>query len=72
LKKKRKTKCKKKRKNRKVEKKKNVILKKKKRKKEKRKKLERKIEECTVDYCCNPQYIVCGGTVIPPHHLEYC
>jgi hypothetical protein len=25
-----------------------------------------------VDYCCNPQWFRCGGTVIPPHHLEYC
>jgi hypothetical protein len=24
-----------------------------------------------VDYCCNPQWNVCGGKVIPPHHLEY-
>jgi hypothetical protein len=24
-----------------------------------------------VDYCCNPQWNVRGGTVIPPHHLEY-
>jgi hypothetical protein len=28
-------------------------------------------EESTVDCCCNPQCFVCGGTVIPPHHLEY-
>ena len=21
----------------------------------------------TVDYCCNPQCFVCGGTVNPPH-----
>jgi hypothetical protein len=24
-----------------------------------------------MDYCCNPQWNVCGGTVIPPLHLEY-
>jgi hypothetical protein len=24
-----------------------------------------------VDYCCNPQWNVCGGTVIPPYYLEY-
>jgi hypothetical protein len=58
---------KKKKKNRKVEKKfeKKIILKKKKGKVKKKK------EESIVDYCCNPQCFVCGGTVIPPHHLEY-
>ena len=25
----------------------------------------------TVDYCCNPQYFVYGGTVNPPHGLVY-
>jgi hypothetical protein len=46
-------------------------------KKKKRRKLgkndkmqEKKKEKCTVDYCCNPQYFVWGGTVIPPHHLD--
>jgi hypothetical protein len=24
-----------------------------------------------VNYYCNPQYFVCGETVIPPHGLEY-
>jgi hypothetical protein len=24
-----------------------------------------------VDYCCNPQYFVYGGTVNPPHGLVY-
>jgi hypothetical protein len=24
-----------------------------------------------VDYCCNPQWNVCGGTVIPPYGLVY-
>jgi hypothetical protein len=23
-----------------------------------------------VNYCCNPQWFRCGGTVIPPHHLD--
>ena len=55
---------KKKRKNKKVEKK---ILK----KKGKKKKKVEKWGRITVDYCCNPQWNVCGGTVIPPHHLEY-
>ena len=45
---------------------------KKKRKKGKVKKKEKKKwERITVDYCCNPQGNVCGGTVIPPHHLDY-
>jgi hypothetical protein len=55
----------KKKKNRKVEKKKfKKILK---------KKISKKIKKGvnTVDYCCNPQCFVCGGTVIPPHGLEY-
>jgi hypothetical protein len=25
----------------------------------------------TVDYCCNPQWFVCGVTVNPPHVLVY-
>jgi hypothetical protein len=37
-------------------------LKKKKKKKGKSKKKKGRI---TVDYCCNPQWNVCGGTVIP-------
>jgi hypothetical protein len=24
-----------------------------------------------VNYCCNPQWFVCGVTVISTHHLEY-
>jgi hypothetical protein len=24
-----------------------------------------------VDYCCNPQWFVCGETVNPPHVLVY-
>jgi hypothetical protein len=24
-----------------------------------------------VDYCCNPQWFVCGGTVNPSHVLVY-
>jgi len=24
----------------------------------------------TVNYCCNLQWFRCGGTVIPPHHLD--
>ena len=52
--------------------KKKVILKKKgKKTKIKRKKGKVKKKKSTVDYCCNPQCFVCGGTVIPPHHLEY-
>jgi hypothetical protein len=23
-----------------------------------------------VNYCCNPQWFRCGGTVIPLHHLD--
>jgi hypothetical protein len=42
-----------------------------KKKKKKRKKLTKKKEEKnTMDYCCNPQCFVCGGTVIPPHDLD--
>ena len=49
-----------------------LILKKKEKKKKKREKLEKKTgRRITVDYCCNPQCFVCGGTVIPPHGLEY-
>ena len=49
-------------------------IEKKKKKKEKREKLAKKKigRRITVDYCCNPQWNVWGGTVIPPHHLEYC
>jgi hypothetical protein len=32
--------------------------------------LKKKEEESTVDYCCNPHYFVCEGTVIPPHDLD--
>ena len=40
-------------------------------KEKKRKKLaKKKKKESTVDYCCNPQYFVCEGTVIPPHDLD--
>jgi hypothetical protein len=45
---------------------------KKKKKKETREKLaKKKGRRITVDYCCYPQCFVCGGTVIPPHSLEY-
>jgi len=62
----------------KVEKKSNFGKKKKKKTKKKRKlkkkmkNTKKKKEECTVDYCCNPQCFGCGGTVIPPHHLDVC
>jgi hypothetical protein len=48
-------------------------LKKKNFKKNLKKKISKKIKKGgnTVDYCCNPQCFVCGGTVIPPHGLEY-
>ena len=52
-------------------------MKKKRKKKGKVKKKREEEEEeeewgrITVDYCCNPQWNVCGGTVTPPHHLEY-
>jgi hypothetical protein len=36
---------------------------------QKKQKKKRK-EECTVNYCCNTQCFVCGGTVIPLHHLD--
>ena len=65
-------------KNKKVEKK---FWKKKRKKKEKLKKNKKKKEEeeeerkkgrrITVDYCCNPQCFVCGGTINPPHDLVY-
>jgi len=55
--------------------KKKVILEKKRKKKEKKGKVggkcKKKIEKSTVNYCCNPQWFVCGVTVISPHHLEY-
>jgi len=34
------------------------------------KKYKKKEGKSTVDYCCNPQWFRCGGTVIPPHHLD--
>ena len=46
-------------------------------KKEKKKKVEKKNEKnkrgrrITVDYYCNPQWFVCGGTINPPHVLVY-
>jgi len=60
-------------------KKRKAILEKKRKKKEKRegkleknKKIQKKKKKgkSTVDYCCNPQWFRCGGTVIPPHHLD--
>jgi hypothetical protein len=44
-----------------------------KKKKEKlaKKKNEKEERKNTVDYCCNPQCFVCGGTVNPPHDLVY-
>ena len=36
-----------------------------------KKKEKKKEKESTVDYYCNPQCFVCGGTMIPPHYLEY-
>ena len=44
----------------------------KKRKKGKKNKKCKKEEEekCTVDYCCNPQWFWCGGTMIHPHYLK--
>jgi len=45
---------------------------KKKLRKREREKLAKKTERrITVNYYCNPQYFVCGETVIPPHGLEY-
>jgi hypothetical protein len=35
------------------------------------KKNEKKKEECTVDYYCNPQCIGCGWIVNSPHPLAY-
>jgi len=40
-------------------------------KNEKKGKSKKKKKRITVDYCCNPQWNVCGGTVIPPHGLVY-
>jgi hypothetical protein len=42
-------------------------------KKEKKKKklATKKKRKNTMDYCCNPQCFVCGGTVNPPHGLIY-
>jgi len=40
-------------------------------KKDKREKLAKKEGgRITVDYCWNPQWFRCGGTMIPPHHLD--
>jgi hypothetical protein len=66
LEKKRKNKCKKKRKNRKVDNK-------KKKNKKKREKLAKKKKEKTlwITVVIHSDLGV-GGTVIPPHHLEYC
>jgi len=51
-----------------------VILGKKRKKREgkleKKWKNEQKKGKNTVDYCCNLQWFRCGGTVIPPHHLD--
>jgi hypothetical protein len=58
---------KKKRKNKKVGKK-NLKKKTKKKGKSFKKKKGRRI---TVDYCCNPQCFVWGGTINPPHGLVY-
>ena len=60
-----------KKKQKKVEKKKKVILKKKRKRKRKKKRKLGKNDKMpkkkyTVDYCCNPQYFMCGGTIIPP------
>jgi len=57
--------------------KKNNFAKKRKKTKKKEEKLAKKKEEerkrkNTVDYCCNPQCFVCGGTVNPPHGLVIC
>jgi hypothetical protein len=48
---------------------------KKKKKKKNRTKLRKndkmqKKQKYTVDYCCNLQYFMCGGTVVPPHYLD--
>jgi len=70
-----------KRKNQKVEKnfekktkkkeKKGKAKKKKERKKKKKKEEEEEGRRITMDYCCNPQCFVCGGTVNPAHGLVY-
>jgi len=36
----------------------------------KNEKIQKKRGKNIVDYCCNPQWFRCGGTVIPPHHLD--
>jgi len=59
--KKRNEKKRKKRKKKKVEKK----------RKKNKKKVKKKKRKITVDYCCNPQWFVCGGTVNPSHVLVY-
>ena len=43
----------------------------KKREKIKKQKKKEKGRRITVNYCCNPQCFVCGGTVNPPHGLVY-
>jgi hypothetical protein len=43
----------------------------KRKKKEKLAKKKKTKRKNTVDYCCNPQCFVCGGTVNPPHGLVY-
>ena len=43
----------------------------KKTKKKRKVKKKKKWGRITMDYCCNPQWNVCGGTVIPPHGLVY-
>jgi len=52
--------------------KKNNFAKKKKRKKKGKVSKKKKKRKNTVDYCCNPQCFVCGGTVNLPHGFEYC
>ena len=39
-------------------------------KKWKNTKTKRERGKSTVDYCCNPQWFRCRGTVITPHHLD--
>jgi hypothetical protein len=41
-----------------------------KKEKEKREKLAKKKRKALWITVCNPQCFVCGGTVIPPHHLD--
>jgi len=37
----------------------------------KTKKKEKVTKKRGKNHCCNPQWNVCGGTVIPLHHLDY-